>query len=203
MRIHYQRGIMLIFIIGAILPDIAWCVYVLDYWGIFPPAPPYIIPFAQFFHGLWGQLVIWMWIALALSIARLATYENVLAAGMAGSILHHIIDLATHSEGQYPLYPYVQQDWSVGWFLDHSGGIFNELSLFGLLLLILFGIMFTLIVISYRTIDIFEGASRRDLAVGTGIITVFLFSYWLGIEITISVALLILIAWMASRFLTR
>jgi hypothetical protein len=192
---------MLIFILGAIIPDIVWVAFASEYWGIFPPAPPEVVPILQFFHGLFGQLMIWMWVGLVVAYTRLGTYENVLAAGVAGAVMHHIVDLVSHEGGQFPLYPYVQQDWSVGWFLDSTGGLFNEISWFGFLLFILFAVMFGLIAISYTRIDIIERVSILNVLFLNVFITIALLSYWIGYPVSAAAMLLTLVVWAFRRVL--
>jgi hypothetical protein len=196
---HYQRGLMIIFILGSITPDIFWLVYASDYFGIFPPVPPYIIPFVQFLHGILGQLFLWSWVAFALAATRTITYENAISAGVAGAILHHIVDLSSHAEGQYPLYPYVQQDWSVGWFLENTSGLFNELTWFGLLLFVMFIIMFGLVLLSYTRIRLLEHLRLFDVFFINLILTVVLLSYWIGFALTFILLIVICISWLVVR----
>jgi hypothetical protein len=195
----YEKWIMFLFIIAAITPDFAWIIYASEYWGIFPPAPPYLVPFAQFFHGIFGQLLLWSWVALALAYFRIATYENALTAGVAGAFLHHIIDLTSHSTGEFPLYPYVQQDWSIGYWLSQPGVLFGEATYFGIILASFFAIMFLLVIISYRQVNLFEALPKSALFFITLILTTLLCSYFIGFYITVALVFLWVTLWALWR----
>ena len=51
-KVEFQSWALIAFIVAGITPDLAWGVYISDYWGIFPSVPPTIIPIVQFFHGI-------------------------------------------------------------------------------------------------------------------------------------------------------
>ena len=88
----------------------------------------------------------------------------------------------------------------MGWFLENTGGIFNEVSFFGLLLFIMFGLMFGLVAVSYTRIDIIERVSVIDVLFLNIFITSGLASYWMTPMVTIAVMQLTLIVWVVQRF---